>query len=348
MRTWWGVDYWETYAPVVNWLSVRLLLILSVIHGWHSRSIDFVLAFPQADLKEDVYMEFPAGVIYDQGEKKQYVLKLDKNLYGLKNAAHNWFNLLSDSLTGPKLKFKSSAIDPCVFYRKDAIILTWVDDCLIFTKDLNTVTDVLNTLKEDFDVEMEEDIDSGDISRYLGMVIDRNNDKSFEIKQPFLIERILKLLEVDDNVHSKTTPVTKPLLHKDKDADPRVRKWNYRAAVGMLNYLQASTRPDISMAVHQCARFCIDPKVTHERAIMRIGKYLLSTKERGIKFTPNKDRGMECYVDADFAGSWDKADSGNPENVLSRTGYILYYYGCPVIWSSKLQTEIALSTTEAE
>ena len=71
---------------------------------------------------------------------------------------------------------------------------------------------------------MEEDIDSGDISRYLGMVIDRNEDKSFEIKQPFLIERIPKLLEIDDKVNSKTTPVTKPLLHNDKEVDPRVRE----------------------------------------------------------------------------------------------------------------------------
>ena len=62
----WGVDYWETYAPVVNWLSVRLLLILSVVHGWHSKSIDFVLAFPQAKLEEDMFMELPAGVWFKE------------------------------------------------------------------------------------------------------------------------------------------------------------------------------------------------------------------------------------------------------------------------------------------
>ena len=69
------------------------------------------------------------------------------------------------------------------------------------------------------------------------MEIKRNRDKSFEIKQPYLIGRIVKLLEIDDKVHPKSTPVTKPLLHKDQDAAPRVRKWNYRAAVGMFNYL---------------------------------------------------------------------------------------------------------------
>ena len=82
----------------------------------------------------------------------------------------------------------------------------------------------------------------------------------------------MDLLELDEKVNSKSTPVSKPLLHKDKEAEPRVNKWNYRAAVGMLNYLQASTRPDIAMAVHQCARFSQDPRITHERAIMRIGK----------------------------------------------------------------------------
>ena len=87
----WGVDYWETYAPVVNWLCVRALLILSIIHNYHSRTIDFVLAFPQAKLEEDVFMEFPAGIECPDGSRKQYVLKLDKNLYGLKNAAHDWF-----------------------------------------------------------------------------------------------------------------------------------------------------------------------------------------------------------------------------------------------------------------
>ena len=65
------------------------------------------------------------------------------------------------------------------------------------------------------------------------------------------------------------------------------------------------------MAVHQCARFSQDPRITHERAITYIGKYLLERKERGIKLAPDPSRGTECFVDADFAGSWDKADDGN-------------------------------------
>ncbi|KAL7447624.1 hypothetical protein ACHAXS_000022, partial [Conticribra weissflogii] len=102
------------------------------------------------------------------------------------------------------------------------------------------------------------------------------------------------------------------------------------------------------MAVHQCARFNNDPKLSHERAIKRICKYLLDTADKGLIYKPNLSRGVECYVDADFAGGWASGDNSNLESVLSRTGFVLMYAGCPIYWCSKLQTEIALSTTEAE
>ena len=83
-------------------------------------------------------------------------------------------------------------------------------------------------------------------------------------------------------------------------------------------------------------------------AVRQIGKYLLGTKDKGIIFKPDYTKGLECYVDAAFAAGWQEADNDNPENVLSRTGYVIYYANCPLLWSSKLQTEIALSTAESE
>ena len=61
----WGVNYWETYAPVVNWISVRFLLIVAKLTGLETKALDFVLAFPQADLDTPVLMELPVGVSYD-------------------------------------------------------------------------------------------------------------------------------------------------------------------------------------------------------------------------------------------------------------------------------------------
>ena len=120
--------------------------MLSVLHGYHSRSIDFILAFRQAELKEDVFMEIPAG--FSNGElKKQYVLKPDKILYGRENAAFNWFQMLHDGLTNKNLSFKASEIDSFVFYRKDCIILTYVDDCIILPRILKLLTKWLNIFK---------------------------------------------------------------------------------------------------------------------------------------------------------------------------------------------------------
>ena len=75
---------------------------------------------------------------------------------------------------------------------------------------------------------------------------------------------------------------------------------------------------------------------------------MLSTAEDGLIYDPDESKGMEIFVDADFAGGFDKANAEDPELVYSRTGFIIKYAGCPIIWKSKLQTEIALSTTEAE
>ena len=143
----------------------------------------------------------------------------------------------------------------------------------------------------------------------------------------------------NESAHNiKLTPAVKPLLNKDLKGEDRKNKWNYRTAIGMLTYLQGTTRPDISMAVHQCARFSVSPKLSHERAIKRIGRYLLGTQDRGIAFKPDDTNGLNCYVDADFAGGWDKENPDDPDNVLSRTRYVALYAGCPLVWASRMQT----------
>ncbi len=98
----------------------------------------------------------------------------------------------------------------------------------------------------------------------------------------------------------------------------------------MLTYLTGSFRPDIAIGVHQCARFSANPMRSHKQAVMRIGQYLLSTQDRGMTYTPDSTRGIEVYVDADFAGGWDPGDAMNVDNVYSQTGYVIWYAGCPI------------------
>ena len=184
--------------------------------------------------------------------------------------------------------------------------------------------------------------DEGNIERYLGVEVTRLDDGSgFEMTQPFLIERILQTAEIDTKItNDMPTLVVGPLLSRDENGPQQKHTWKYRTLTGMLGYLQLTSRPDISMATHQCARFNNAPMLCHERAIKRICKYLLGTMDKGMIF--------RCHVDADFAGGWSSNDTHNAEMVLSCTGFVISYAGCPIYWPSKLQTEIALSTTEVE
>jgi hypothetical protein len=83
------VNYWETYAPLVQWSTTRLFLTLSVLRGWHCRQLDFVLAYTQAESECNIYMAIPQGFTVE-GNTKDYALKLEKNLYGLKQAGRVW------------------------------------------------------------------------------------------------------------------------------------------------------------------------------------------------------------------------------------------------------------------
>ena len=78
-------------------MCVRIMLTLSAIKNLHTKSIGFVLAYPQADRDVNIYMELPQGFTVGP-ESGRYVLKLQKNLYGLKQAGHNWFEKLSSAL----------------------------------------------------------------------------------------------------------------------------------------------------------------------------------------------------------------------------------------------------------
>ena len=102
------------------------------------------------------------------------------------------------------------------------------------------------------------------------------------------------------------------------------------------------------MEVHQCACFNANPMLCHEKAVKYIAIYLLSSQDKEIHYKQDITQGFECYVDADFAGGWSSGDHTNPECVLTRTGFLIMYAGFPLSWCSKLQTEIALSTTESE
>jgi hypothetical protein len=121
--------------------------------------------------------------------------------------------------------------------------------------------------------------------------------------------------------------------------------------IGKLNYLAQTTRPDIMYAMHQLTKYSSNPREPHEDATLYLIRYLKKTRDIGLKFTPDPDKGFKCYCDANFSGLWKKQFARcDPSTSKSRSGWVVFYAGCPIIWASCLQTQtqVALSTTEAE
>jgi hypothetical protein len=125
--------------------------------------------------------------------------------------------------------------------------------------------------------------------------------------------------------------------------------FNYRSVVGKLNYLAQTTHPDIMYATHQNAKYSSDPRQLHGKAILCLIDYLKKTCDLGLRFKPDSTKGFECYCDADFSGLWNRAFAPvDPRTSKSQIGWIIFYAGCLVSWASKLQSQVALSTTEVE
>jgi hypothetical protein len=165
--------------------------------------------------------------------------------------------------------------------------------------------------------------------------------------QTGLIQKIIDAAGMSE-CNSNKTPATKDCLGSDPEGKPMDDSWNYRSIVGMLLYLSSNSRPDISFAVSQVARFSHNPKQSHASAVKTIIRYLSGTKNQGTIYKRPKDITLDCYVDADFAGLYGKEPDENPISVKSRTGYILSIGGCFLVCKSQLQSTIALSTSEAE
>jgi hypothetical protein len=334
-----GVDYFETFAPVVMWLTVRLLLIMSILLELETTQIDYTAAFVHAPIDCLVHVAMPPGF----GIPGQ-VWKLRKSLYGLAQSPRNYFLYTRDKLI--KMGFVQSEADPCLFISSDIICLIYVDDALLFYKDKESINVLIDKMKQERMLFREEESVAG----YLGVHIDRRDDGTILLTQKGLADKIVDSLHLSgDDITPVDTPCTK-YVPIDEDGELAHGEFSYPSVVGQLNYLQGHSRPDITLATSQVARFVHSPKRSHELALIRLGRYLKGTAAKGIILQPiNLNKlNIDVYVDAAFACGWGSECGTNPESVKSRTGYIIEVAGCPVLWVSKMQSTIATSTMESE
>ena len=137
----------ETYAPALNWTVIRLFLILSIIHKWHSQQVDFVLAYPQAKAPRPTYMELPSGINIPGLQRKKHCLLVEQNIYGGKDSGRTWYLHLKAGLE--QLGFTKSKHGDCVFYRNTTIFIVYTDDCLLFDPKKQNIDKAIQDMKKD-------------------------------------------------------------------------------------------------------------------------------------------------------------------------------------------------------
>jgi len=340
-----GVDFDETWAPVVQWSTVRVMLILQCLLNLQSLSADVECAFLHSDIDSEVYVEMPKGF-----EKPGKVLKLKKSLYGLRQAPRLFWKYLTEKMEACGMK--QSRLDPCLFVGPKVIAVAYVDDILFFAKEESDMEDLMESLRAKGLMLEKESTAAGFLGIDLKVTKTDSQGRAteMELTQTGLIDRIITNLGLDQKTdYGKFTPADAKPLTRDPDGPERIEDFNYAAVVGQLLYLSGHTRPEIAYATNQCARYMFCPKRSHELALKRIGKYLKLTRTKGIIVKPSGGLlHIDAFPDADFAGLYGYERPNDPACVKSRTGFVIRVANCPTLWKSTLQSKTALSTMEAE
>lgn len=324
-----GVNYFETFSPVVRFTSIRTILAVAAQRKMKMKQFDVRTAFLNGDLSEIVYMQQPTG--FDDGSGR--ICKLKKSLYGLKQSSRCWNKKFTTFIK--LFGFVNSKYDPCVFISRRnntlTILAIHVDDGIVVSENEGEIRSVLSHLNKHFEVkEME-------VGCFLGLQIERNADGSIFVHQSMYAEKVLNRFKFENCNGISTPSDPNQSLHDFVEAEPS--NYQYRNLIGSLMYLAIGTRADLAYAVFVASRYLENPTVVHERAAKRILRYIKKTINFGILYTQNSLE-IKAYSDADYAG--------DVSTRKSTSGSVVLIGDNLVSWSSERQQSVSLSTTESE
>ena len=331
-----GEDYVETFAPVVRFSSIRVLLAHSIQNDMLVHQMDVQTAFLNGTLEEEIFMQQPEG--YVQAGKEHLVCRLNRSLYGLKQSPRCWNAAFTNFMSSKG--FSANSADPCVFTKADcgcvSVVAVYVDDLIIITKTSKEMQEIKDTLAKQFKMK-----DLGKLHFCLGISVhhDQETNRLWIHQQQYITSMLKKYGLAEAN------PVSTPAdpnvtLEKNDGNSCAVDQTMYQSMVGTLLYAATTTRPDIAHAVSVVAKFSSAPTAAHLTAVKRIFRYLKATKHVGLCYEKTATGGLSGYSDADWAGDRDDR--------RSTSGHVFLMAKGAVSWCSKKQSVVALSTSEAE
>lgn len=327
-----GIDFSETYSPVIKPITIRTVLSMAVTAGWEMKQVDVSNAFLHGNLSETVYMAQPPGFAHSQFPKA--VCELKKAIYGLKQAPRAWFSRLSSRLLD--LGFVGSKSDSSLFIFNSSgirlLALVYVDDIILTGSDSTAIDRLIKALSEDFPIK-----ELGNLKFFLGIEV-TTLPHGIHLSQHRYISDILQRTNM-----TLAKPITSPMA-----SSPPLSKFLgisltdaslYRSTVGALQYLSI-TRPDIAFAVNKVSQFMHDPRDVHWSAVKRILRYLKHTVTHGLEIKRSSCTQLTAYTDADWAGC--------PDDRKSTSGFCVFLGVNLISWCSKKQPTVSRSSTESE
>jgi hypothetical protein len=337
-----GVDYDETFAPVAKFGAIRTLLSLSAHYDFEVHQMDVRTAFLNGDLDVDIYMRQPDGFVAPGQE--ELVCKLNKSLYGLKQAGRAWYHKIHHTL--PELGFTALHADTCVYILRQSsvliIIALYVDDLLLFSNSLERLETLKRDLSSRFSMK-----DLGEAQYILGLQIERDRTaRTLSISQREYVRKMLERAGLSDCRPAATPLETSVKLTKadcptPPAPDPALVRL-YQSAVGAIMYAMLGTRPDIAFAVTALSQFSSNPGQVHWTAVQRLLRYLAGTLHYKLTYGPPRQQAMAFY------GYCDSDWGSDIDNRRSVTGYVFMLGGSAISWQAKKQHTVALSSVEAE
>ncbi|CAM8878671.1 unnamed protein product [Rhodiola kirilowii] len=327
-----GIDFDETFAPVARLEAIHLLLAVACYLKFKLFQMDVKSAFLNGLLCEEVYVAQPKG--FEDPHYPDYVYKLKKAMYGLKQAPGAWYERLTQFLIS--IGYTRGGIDKTMFVKKEKkhfiIAQIYVDDIVFGSNSQKMVDEFVAQMQSEFQMSM-----VGEMNYFLGLQVIQSKEGIF-LTQAKYARNLVKKFGLAKATHKRTPAATHVKITKD-DAGASMDQTLYRSMIGSLLYLTA-TRPDICQAVGVCARYQADPKESHLLQVKRIIKYVSGTADYGMWYTRDTSGCIVGYSDADWAG--------NIEDRKSTSGGCFFVGNNLVSWFSKKQNSISLSSTDVE